>query len=120
MTNSNHLFGNISTIYIASAQSPIFMVLRIYHFATANLPNFMYCKSTNYFTIGNRLHICLLYIEKLYDNFKSPISKHINDLYSYCAKAQFLATAHLSFSSCASPNYLSTANRPIFSPLEIV
>ena len=106
---SNHLFWNTSTIYIASAQSAIFMVLRIYHFATANLPNFMYCKSTNYFTTGNRLHNCLLSIEKLYDNFQSPIWKHINDLYCYCSKAQFLATAPLSFSYCASPNYLSTA-----------
>jgi len=79
MTTSNHIFGNISKIYIASAQSPIFMQPRIYHFATANLPNFMYCKSTNYFTPRNRLHICLLCIQKLYDNFKSPIWKHIND-----------------------------------------
>jgi len=80
---------------------------------------FMYCKSTNYFTTGNRLHNCLLCIEKFFDNFKSPISKH-NDLYGYCAKYNFLATAHLSFSNCASPNYLSTANRPIISTLEIV
>ena len=102
MTTSNHLFGNISIIYIASAKSPIFRVLRIYHFATANLLNLMYCKSTNYFTSGNRLYNCLLCIEKLYDNFKSPIWKHINDLYGYCAKHNFwllriyhLATAHL-------------------------
>ena len=37
---------------------------------------FMYCKSTIYFTTGNRLHNCLLCIEKFYDNFKSPIWKH--------------------------------------------
>ena len=117
---TNHLFSNTSKIYIATAQSAIFMVLRIYHFATANLTNFMYCKSTNYFTTGNRLHNFLPCIEKLYDNFQSPIWKHINDLYSYCANAQFLATAHLSFSYCASPNYLYTTNRPIISPLEIV
>jgi alanine dehydrogenase len=120
MTTSNHLFGNISTIYIATALSPIFRVLRIYHFATANLPNLIYCKSTNYFTTGNRLYNCLLCIEKLYDNFKSPIWKLINDLYGYCEKHNFLATAHLSFSYGASPNYLCTANRPIISPHEIV
>ena len=80
---------------------------------------FMYCKSTNYFTTGNRLLKCLLCIEKLYHTFKSPIWKLINDLYGYWAKHNFLATAHLSFCCCASPNYLCTANRPIISPLEI-
>ena len=98
---SKHLFWNTSTIYIASAQSAIFMVLRIYHFATANHPNFMYCKSTNYFTTGNRLHNCLLCTEKLY-NFQSPIWKHINNYFATAQKHNFwllrinyLATAHL-------------------------
>ena len=57
---------------------------------------FMYCISTNYFTTGNLLHNCLLCIEKFCGNFKSPIWKHINDLYGYYAKHNFLATAHLS------------------------
>jgi len=120
MTTSNRLFGNISTIYTATAQSQflgycasIIWLLRISQL-------FMHCISKNYFTTGNRLHNCLLCIEKLYDYFKSPIWKHINDLYGYCAKHNFLATVHLSFSYCASPNYLSTANRPIISRLEIV
>ena len=81
---------------------------------------FMYCKSTNYFTTVNRLHNCLLCTEKFYVNFKSPICKHINDLYGYYAKHNFFATAHLSFCYCAFPNYLSTANRRIISPLEVV
>ena len=169
MTTSNRLFRNISTIYMATAQSPIFWLMRIYHFATAHLPIiylvqidqlfhycksskylitvhrkilwqfqiayleiflrfiwllrkaqflaiahhtiilllritqiFVYCKSTNYFNTGNLLHIWLLYVEKLYDNFKSPIWKHTNNLYVYCAKPIFrllriyhFATAHL-------------------------
>jgi hypothetical protein len=41
---------------------------------------FNYCKSTNYFTTGNRLNIWLLRIEKLYDNFKSPIWKYFEHL----------------------------------------
>ena len=168
MTTSNRLFRNISTIYKATAQSPIFWLMRIYHFATAHLPViylvkidqlfhhcksskylitvhrkilwqfqiayleiflrfiwllrkaqflatahhtiilllrisqiFVYCKSTIYFNTGN-LHIWLLYVEKFYDNFKSPILKHINNLYGYCAKPIFMllriyhfATAHL-------------------------
>jgi hypothetical protein len=120
MTDSYRLFGNISTIYMATAQSQflgycasIILLLRISQL-------FMNCKSTNYFTTAYRLHNCLLWIEKFYENFKSPIWKHIYDLYGYCANLNFLATAHLSFCYCASPNYLSTANRPIFSPLEIV
>ena len=55
---------------------------------------FMNCKSTNYFTTGNRLHNWLLCIEKMYDNFKSPIWKYFKHLNSYCAKPNFLATAH--------------------------
>jgi len=42
---------------------------------------FVSCKSTNYFTNGNRLNICLLCTEKLYDTFKSPIRKNFDDLY---------------------------------------
>ena len=111
MTTSNRLYGNISTIYIASAQSPIFRVLRIYHFATANLPNFMYCKSTNYFTIGNRLYNSLQWMEKLYDNFKTPIWKHINDLYGNCAKEQFFWLLRI--------YHLATAHHPIIYLLQI-
>ena len=176
MTTSNRLFANISTIYMATAQSTIFYLLRIIqsfcyfaspkYLSTANRQIistleifyvfgycaqkncinsnrhfwkhindymataqsqflgyctsiilllrisqlFKYCISTNYLTTGNRLHNCLPCIQKLYDNFKSPIWKHINDLYGTCAKHNFLATAHLSFSYGASPNYFSTAN----------
>jgi hypothetical protein len=42
---------------------------------------FMNCKSTNYFTTGNRLHNSLLCIEKLYDNFKSLIWKYFKHIY---------------------------------------
>ena len=110
MTASHCLLGNISKIYIASAQSPIFRLQRIYYFATAHPQLFMNCKLTNYYTTGNRLHNCLLCIEKFYGNFQTPIWKHINDLYCYCAKAQFLATAHLS---------LATAHLPIICLLQI-
>ena len=188
MTTSNRLFGNISAIYMTTAQNTIFLLLRIYYFPTANIsiiylllieqllqqwksstylftvhrkivydnfklpiwkyfddmygycvkPNFLatvyhtsiftlricqlfvYCKSTNNFSTGNRLYILLLCIEKLYDNFKSPICKHINYLYGYWAKPKFYATAHLLFSYCEYPNYLFNANRAITSTLEIV
>ena len=81
---------------------------------------FVYCKSTNYFTNGNRLNICLLCIDKLYDTFKSPIRKYFDDLYGFCGKPNFSATAHLSFCYCASPYYLCIANRQIISRLEMV
>ena len=90
------------------------------YFPIAYLPIIFYCKSTNYFTTRNRLNIWLICIEKLYDNFKSPISKPFNNLYGYCAKPNFLANAHLPFCYCASPRYLPSANRPIISPLQIV
>jgi hypothetical protein len=186
MTTSNRLLGNIWTIYMATAQSTIFWLLCIYHFATAHLPIiyllqidqlfhhwklskylitlhwkivwqlhiayletfrrciwllckaqflgywasvilllrisqlFMNRKSTKHFTTGNRLHNWLLCTEKIYVNFKSPICKHINDLYGYCAKHNFFFIFHLSFCYCAFPNYFFTANRRIISPLEMV
>ena len=55
---------------------------------------FMNCKLTNYFRTGNRLHHWLLCIENSYDKFKSPIWKHFQHLYGYCAKPNFSATAH--------------------------
>jgi len=38
MATSNRLFGNVSTIYMATAQKPIFWLLRIHHLATAHHP----------------------------------------------------------------------------------
>jgi len=38
MTTSNRLCGNVSTVYMATAQSPIFSLLRIYQVATAHFP----------------------------------------------------------------------------------
>ena len=113
MTSSNHLFGNVSTIYTATAKSPIFWLLRISQVI-------IYCKSTNCFTTGNRLNVWLLSTEKLYDNFKSPIWKYFDDLYGYYAKNNFLATAHHTiilllrishiFVYCKSTNYFNTGN----------
>ena len=99
----SHIWKYIKDLYGYCAK-PIFRVLRIYLLLLPISQLFMYCISTNYFTTGNRLHNCLLCIETLYDNFKSPIWKHINDLYGYYAK-QYCST---------------TANRPNISPLEIV
>jgi len=54
MTTSYCLFGNISTTFVASAQSPIFRLLQIYDFPTAHLPV-----------------IYELQIDKLYHDWKS-------------------------------------------------
>jgi len=89
MTTSNRLFENISTIYMAIAQSTIFWLVRIYHLATAHHPImyllqidqlFQHWKSSKYLITVHR---------KLYDNLKSPIWKHFDDLYSYGAKPNF-------------------------------
>ena len=108
MTNSNCLFGNISTFYMASAQSLIFWLLRII-FPLHISQLFVYRKSTNYFTTGNRLNISLLCTENLYDKFKLPIWKHFDDLYGFCAKPNFLAAAH----------HFPTAYLPIICLLQI-
>ena len=82
---------------------------------------FIYCKSTNYFTTGNRLNICLLCIEKFYDKFTLLIWKYFDDLYGFCVKHNFLTTAHHTiilllripqlFNYCKSTNYFTTGNR---------
>jgi len=47
MTTSNRLFRNISTIYMATAQSPIFWLLRMVQL-------FCYCASPNYLSTANQ------------------------------------------------------------------
>ena len=103
MTTSNRLFGTISTIYMATAQSSTAVLLQIEQI-------FHHWKSSKYLIT---LHWKFL---KLYIASLEIFRRYIWLL----RKAQFLATAHLSFSCCESPNYLSTANRPTISPLEIV
>ena len=66
----------------ATAHHTIILLLRISQI-------YVYFKSTNYFNTGNLLHIWLLCVEKLYDNFKSPIWKHFDDLYGYCQSPVF-------------------------------
>ena len=113
MTNSNRLFGNISTIYMASAQSPIFCC----------------CASYNYFPTAHLPIICLLQIEKLFHHGKS--SKYLVTLLSNIVL--HLQIAYLEtfrrytwlllkvqfFGYCASYNYFSTANLPIICLLQI-
>ena len=100
--------------YLATALHTIILLLRIYQL-------FVYRKSTYYFTSGNRLNICLLCIEKLYDKFKLPSWKYFDDIYGYCAKTNYFATAHhtiiflmrifQSFVYCISTNYFANGNR---------
>ena len=111
MTTSNRLFGNILKLYMATAQSPnfgywasIILLLRISQL-------FIYCKSTNYFTTGNRLNIWLLCIEKWHDNFKSSILKYSDDI-QLLRKAKF-------FGSCAPYYYFASPHLPIICLLQI-
>ena len=62
MTTSNRLFGNISTIYMVFAQSPIFRLLLFYFFLLRTYQLFIYRKSSNYFNTAKRLNIWLLWI----------------------------------------------------------
>ena len=105
-------------MYMATAQSTIFWQLRIYHSATAHHQIiyllqidqlFHHCESSKYLITVHR---------KILWKLQIPYFIYINDFYCYCAKHNFLATAHLSFSYCASPNYSSTANRKIFHQLK--
>ena len=90
MTTSNRLFGNTSAIYMATAQNPIFWLLRIYYFPTANISIiyllrieqlFRQWKSSKYFITVHR--------KIVYDKFELPIWKYFDDIYGYCAKPNF-------------------------------
>ena len=119
MTTSNRLFGNISKMYMASAQSPTFRLLRMYDFPTANLPI-----------------IFVLQIEQLFQNWKSskylitvhrkiltasyPLFGNNSTIYMATAQSPIFATAHHTiifqliisqlYVYCKSTNYLTTGN----------
>ena len=84
MTTSNRLFGNISTIYMATAQNPIFWLLRIYYFATANIP-IIYLLQIEQLFQQWKLSKYLITVHRkiVYDNFKLPIWKYFDDIYGY-------------------------------------
>jgi len=86
MTSSNRLFGIISTIYTANTQRPIFWLLRNNPFATAHLPIIYLLQIDQLFHRWISSNHFLLRIEILYDTYESPIRKHFDDLYDYCAK----------------------------------
>ena len=94
MTTSNRLFGNLSTIYMATVQSPIFWLLRIYHFATAHLPS-----------------IYLLQIDQLFHNWES--SKYLITVHW-----KILTTSNRLFRNISTIN-MATARSPILWPLRI-
>ena len=112
MTTSNRLFRNISTIYIATAQSQIFWLLRIHNFATAYLTIiyllqidqlFHHWKSSNYLITPHWKIVWQLHIAYL-ETFRRIIWLR--------RKAQF-------FGYCASYNYFPTAYLPIICLLQI-
>ena len=122
MTTSNRLFGNISAIYMATAQNPIFWLLRIYYFHTANIPIIYLLQNEQLFQQWkSSKYLITVHIKIVYVNFKLPIWKYFDDIYGYCAKPNFLATVyHTSifllrisqlFVYCKSTNNFSTGNR---------
>ena len=120
MTNSNRLFGNTSTINMATAQRQIFRLLRIYYFPTAHLQIiyllqidqiFHHWKSSKYWLLC--IENCMTTSNRLFGN--------ISTIYmSTAQKPIFLLLRNIQlFCYSASHYYLSTANRPISSKLEI-
>ena len=105
--------------------------------------SFGYCASYNYFASAHLPIICLLQIDTFFHHWK--LSKYLITVHRKIVwqiqvayldifrrfiwllrkpifrllRIYHFATAHLSFCCCASPNFLSTANRPIISPVEI-
>ena len=138
MTTSNRLFGNVSTIYMATAQSPIFWLMRIYHFATAHLPVislvqidqiFHYCKSSKcLITVHRKIlwQFQIAYLE-IFLRFIWLLLKA--QFFSYCASYNQFATSHLPnicllqidklFPHWKSSTYLVTVSRKIVWQLQI-
>jgi hypothetical protein len=98
---------------------------------------FWSCAPYYYFSSPHLSIICLPQIDQLFHHSKS--SKYLVTVHwkvvwplqianleifrrfiCLLLKTNFLASAQLSFCYCASQCYLSTANRPIISPMEIV
>jgi len=121
-TTSNLLFGNISTIYMASAQSPIFWLLRIYHLPTEHLPViyivqidqlFHHCEWSNYLIIVHR---------KIVWQHKIAYLEIFRQFILLLPKRNFLATPHHTiilllrisqiFVYSKSTNYFNTGNLP--------
>ena len=137
MTTSNPLFRNITT-YMATAQSPIFWLMRIYHFATAHLPViylvqidqlFHHCKSSNYLITVHRKILWKFQIAylKIFLRFISLLRKA--QYFSYCASYNHFPTSHLPnicllqidklFQHWKSSTYLVTVSRKIVWQLQI-
>ena len=132
MTTSNRLFGNISTIYIATAQSPIFSLLRTFHFATSNLrilnlvhidQIYHHWESSKYLIALHRKivwQLLIAYLE-IFQRFILLLRKA--QFFGYCASYKQFVTAHLSnicllqidklFQHWKSSTYLVTVRRII-------
>jgi hypothetical protein len=105
MTTSNSVFGNISRIYIVTAQSPIFSLLRVYHFATAHLPIinlvqidqiFRHWESSKYLITLHRKIVWQLLIAYLEIIQRFIFLLRKAQFFRYCASYIHFVTAHLS------------------------
>jgi len=111
MTTSNRLFGNISNIYKATAQSQIFR----------------YCASYNYFPTAHLPIICLLQIDKIFRQLKSStclFTLHRNIVEEL--QIDYWETSTIHMATTQSPifrliriYYFPTANAPIIFLLQI-
>jgi hypothetical protein len=138
VATSNRLFRNISTIYMATTQSTIFWLLRIYHFANAHLPIiyllqidqlFYQWKSSKYLITVHRKIVWQLLIEylEIFRRFIWLLRKA--QFFGYCASYNHFATSHLPnicllqidklFQHWKSSTYLVTVRRKIVSKLQI-
>ena len=135
MNTSNRLFGNISMIYMATSQSTIFWLLRIYHFATAHLPIiyllqidqfFHHWKSSKHLITLHWKIVWLLYIAYL-ETFRWFIwLLRKTQFFGYSASYNYFPTSHLLiicllkieqlFHHWKSSKYLVTPHRKIVKP----
>jgi len=81
---------------------PNFSLVRIYYFASANLPIIYLVQIEKLFHHWESSKHLITVLRKFFDNFYSPIWKYYKDLHCYCAKPIFsllriyhFATAHL-------------------------
>ena len=120
MTTSNRLFGNISTIYMATTQCTIFGLLRITQsFCYSHLPNicllqidklFQHWKPSTYSVTVRRKFVWQLQIAylEIFRRFIWLLRKA--QFLGYCASITFLLQIYQLFIYCKSSNYFKTGN----------
>ena len=112
MATLNCLFANVSTINLATVQSPIFSLLRIYHSVTAHIPVIYVVQIDQLFHHWETSKYLITVHRKILWKLQIAYLEIFRRLIWLLCKAQF-------FGYCASYNHFATAHLPNVCLLQI-